>query len=359
MDGYNRYIISSHIKHRCCELLSVSAGVIERFFMTWYAQKYDPFLSVVDDNDHLLVALTALRREIEFQSPTRELRLRCSPSEAKLRSYPRDQVTSLSLSDRELGRMGTSFPAKELMALINRQLHQPPLSDNTTLILTRKTARLMIGTRIFTIRGLEKLRQRHQGRNFDIDVKDLILRYLSMLDISTSNLHASLTPAVFRVLQQRLGVTTECFSSPFNANLTKYYSVFASDKAFGSLGNFFAAALPSGSYQLNPPFVEGVLTLLAERLLQYLTSEVVFTFVVILPLWLDAEGIRALVESSYLSGRLILLAHHHRYIVGNPLHSAKSFRTGAHSQLLVLQNGDDYGHCDSNILADISRAFKE
>jgi phosphorylated CTD-interacting factor 1 len=96
---------------------------------------------------------------------------------------------------------------------------------------------------------------------------------------------------------------TECFASPFNSALTRYFSAFPSpdlDGHFGSYGDFFyptSSSLSSsnnnsifhrpGWHELNPPFSPGVMTKMAHRineLLELQTSlELDVTYVVIIP----------------------------------------------------------------------------
>ncbi|KAL7499476.1 hypothetical protein ACHAWT_007757 [Skeletonema menzelii] len=89
------------------------------------------------------------------------------------------------------------------------------------------------------------------------------------------------------------GSGTECFASPFNANMTQYYSAFPSpdiDGFFGSHGDFFrlnANTLRPGWYEANPPFSPGVMEKMAKRLMDLLDvareRDIDVTFIVIIP----------------------------------------------------------------------------
>jgi len=89
---------------------------------------------------------------------------------------------------------------------------------------------------------------------------------------------------------------TECFASPFNSILPRFFSAFPSpdiDGHFGSHGDFFHPTSeslflrPGSWYELNPPFSPGVMNNMAHRIGQLLEiahrEELDVTFVVIVP----------------------------------------------------------------------------
>jgi phosphorylated CTD-interacting factor 1 len=89
------------------------------------------------------------------------------------------------------------------------------------------------------------------------------------------------------------GSGTECFASPFNANMTQYYSAFPSpdiDGFFGSQGDFFrldAKSLRPGWYEANPPFSPGIMKKMATRIMDLLNvareRDIDVTFIVVIP----------------------------------------------------------------------------
>jgi len=87
----------------------------------------------------------------------------------------------------------------------------------------------------------------------------LILRYKCIYAFDT-NLQASISKS----LSNKLSDFTECFASPFNHKFKNYFSIFDEDIIFGSKGNFFNFIdnnnnkFPSGSYEINPPFINEV-----------------------------------------------------------------------------------------------------
>lgn len=68
----------------------------------------------------------------------------------------------------------------------------------------------------------------------------------------------ALPPKCLSVLKQSK-FDTELFASPFNNNYKKYYSLFETDKNFGSKGNYIQIIKQKkGCYEVNPPFLESV-----------------------------------------------------------------------------------------------------
>ena len=100
---------------------------------------------------------------------------------------------------------------------------------------------------------------------------------------------------MFDVLSKWFGKSgTECFASPFNSSMSRFFSAFPSpdiDGHFGSHGDFFFPSsfeVQDGSwYELNPPFSPGVMDKMSIRISELLEiqskKEVDVTFVVIIP----------------------------------------------------------------------------
>ena len=125
----------------------------------------------------------------------------------------------------------------------------------------------------------------------------------------------------FQWLRDNVGVEIECFASPLNCWNQRICSVARdTDQAFGSMGNFFLfdgnratgkvsasdLGLPlGGSFEANPPFVESVMNRMAHHIEKILTNfanrdDVPFSFSVIVPAWMDCEGIIVMTNSAYL-----------------------------------------------------------
>lgn len=94
---------------------------------------------------------------------------------------------------------------------------------------------------------------------------------------------------------RRTGIAIEAFASPFNHYFKKYYSVFKSDSAFGSLGGFFDtsdAKFAAGVYA-NPPFTPFVLEKMAEKVCKYKKA------VLVTPTWTDAPWYQKLLANGF------------------------------------------------------------
>ena len=143
-------------------------------------------------------------------------------------------------------------------------------------------------------RIVEKLRRMHTGKNFAHDLKRLIMRYAPLVQGSAVNCQASFI--------EDFDITFEMFASPFNVNEQhKYFALYAEDKVFGSLGNFF---VPDNSYsttlnlnvdevyQCNPVFSDKLLHLTAERIMEL--GDRNYKILVVMPHWIDSAGVEML-----------------------------------------------------------------
>eukprot|EP01038_Epipyxis_sp_PR26KG_P014659 gene14659-19694_t len=140
----------------------------------------------------------------------------------------------------------------------------------------------------------------------------------------------------FQWLRDKLAVTVECFASPLNCWNQRFCSVARdTDRFFGSLGNFFLfeghtgklgfdnfGLELGGSFEANPPFVESIMNQMAYRI-EYLLntfSNAPFSFVVIVPAWVDCEGVILMSSTKYgrphQGFRLVLEKKQHNYRPG-------------------------------------------
>merc|ERR1712151_338915 len=82
----------------------------------------------------------------------------------------------------------------------------------------------------------------------------MVLRYKALLGGGTQ---AAIGNQVFAGLRENFDVRLEGFASPLNCRYLSFCSAFpGTDEAFGSVGSFFAFQPTSGSFELNPPFVD-------------------------------------------------------------------------------------------------------
>lgn len=117
----------------------------------------------------------------------------------------------------------------------------------------------------------------------------LVLIY-GMLGFETGQFWG-LHPNFYKKIESSYENPMECFASPFNHNLQKYYSpVPKIDKHFGSKGNFFKKFLKSKNdcYVMNPPFVEDIMkNVFKMSLNKFSSSEKEITIFYYLPYWKD------------------------------------------------------------------------
>ena len=129
----------------------------------------------------------------------------------------------------------------------------------------------------------------------------MVIRYSSLSggqqlnDFRGGGMQGAIHEGVFDVLTKWFGKSgTECFASPFNSSVPRFFSTFPSpdiDGHFGSHGDFFFPSsfeVQDGSwYELNPPFSPGVMDKMSIRINELLEiqskKEVGLTFVVIIP----------------------------------------------------------------------------
>lgn len=139
----------------------------------------------------------------------------------------------------------------------------------------------------------------------------------------------------------------EAFASPLNHTLEHYYSVFPdTDLYFGSKGSFFPAELEPGMYEVNPPFLESSILATVTKLLTVLRDPAneEFTFLLVLPDWVDLPSYRELIESEYnqLGNKVVVLKKkEHRF---RNVPEGKEWMHGVDSHIFVLSNGkQQYG----------------
>jgi hypothetical protein len=127
-------------------------------------------------------------------------------------------------------------------------------------------------------------------------------------------------PKVMNLLQTNIGCYTELFASPLNAYNNNYYSLFPTDKVFGSLGNFFTAPYSNfieGSYQVNPPFIDPLFTRTTEKILELLdiadANKKDLTFVYIMPQWDDFITYNMVSEARFCVKKIRLFPNSHFY----------------------------------------------
>lgn len=102
----------------------------------------------------------------------------------------------------------------------------------------------------------------------------------------------------------------EGFATPFHSQLIKidpkyrFCSAFEEDKKLGSMGSFFDCDFNDKVVITNPPFVESILLMVAQKCQDQLSSNKV-KFIVRCPHWEDSEFYSILSKSEYLIDKTI------------------------------------------------------
>ena len=182
---------------------------------------------------------------------------------------------------------------------------------------------------------LAELRVKHQGSCFARDVALLYMKYESLFGFGVGEgrgWQLSIPDAFYHFLESEFQVCCEFFASPINRRCVYYFSLFSSDSAFGSLGNFFRSP-PSLqgllslvgnpdhlTIEANPPFQPLVMMRFAKRFTRLLSEadDVGYGLlgVVILPHWPTCEPIEFLTNSPYLIHSVLLAKGEHKYKPG-------------------------------------------
>lgn len=146
----------------------------------------------------------------------------------------------------------------------------------------------------------------------------------------------------FQQLIDDYSIDTECFASPLNCTLNKYYSAYPdTDKYFGSLGSFFKDFYPStGYFEANPPFIIDVIDRMIEQFELVLdATDEPLLFAIFLPYWNDSDFYSKLMNSEWLVHQQILPKKQHKYIDGSQHRSnRKAWSANVDSWYVILSN---------------------
>ena len=117
---------------------------------------------------------------------------------------------------------------------------------------------------------------------FHSSLYSLLARYNALLG---HGMQCALPEDVFQTLHDHLQTNFECFASPLNCRYSSYCSAFPdTDSMFGSKGSFFDFFPTSGSYEVNPPFIESIMIASVEHAHKLLVeSKDALSFVFIIP----------------------------------------------------------------------------
>ena len=199
---------------------------------------------------------------------------------------------------------------------------------------------------------------------FEARLLALLLRYEV---IGGAGFQAALGGGVLRELQASLGVNFECFASPLNAYYGAYCSAFADvDAPFGSRGSFATFSPVRGAYEVNPPFVDGIIDASATQLLSLLSaaqqSAEPLCFAVVLPGWEDCAGYRELLAAPLLRRTLLVAAADHGYVDGAQHVRPRAYRASTYDTRLFILQSDAHAAAhplDDEAMARLETALAE
>lgn len=201
---------------------------------------------------------------------------------------------------------------------------------------------------------------------FHCDLYCLLARYYS---IQGPGFQAACPEAVFDVLQSSgLNVQHECFASPLNCYYGSFCSAFMEvDAPFGSSGSFwdFSPNL-GGSFQANPPFVHHVMVRMVDKIEALLRKDetVPFSFVVIVPVWLEESSYQRMAASEFKTQHYIIAKADHGFCDGAQHQRRDRYRVSPYdTAVFLLQNTAGRGKFATTTTtaatfeADLRRAF--
>ena len=170
-----------------------------------------------------------------------------------------------------------------------------------------------------------------------------------------------------RGLQSALSVNFECFASPLNCYYGHFCSAFPDvDLPFGSRGSFANFVPTRGSFEANPPFVDGIIDASSDQMLQLLDTAQAASeplcFAVVLPGWADSPGYNSLLRSPLLRRTLLIAAADHGYVDGAQHTRPRSYRAVQYDTRLFVLQSDAHAAAhplDDGAMATLEKALAE
>jgi hypothetical protein len=200
--------------------------------------------------------------------------------------------------------------------------------------------------------------------SFDESLFALLCRY-DMLQ--GAGLQAGVPGRVMDTLLLHFECKMECFASPFNCRYERFTSAFDLDRHFGSLGSFFDLddnffVEEGGCFEANPPFCEGVIDAMNDRIRRLLTrSSKALMFVVFVPAWRESKAYQeGLMKNPFLEKHLLLPSGKHWYAEGTQHRRKGSFRPASFDTSIMFYHNDAAKAkwpINSTVIEDLKQAF--
>jgi phosphorylated CTD-interacting factor 1 len=171
----------------------------------------------------------------------------------------------------------------------------------------------------------------------------LLRRYTTFFGDTSASMHAASPETTFRYLKQ-LGVSHECFASPFNCYFSNYNSAFLdTDAPFGSRGSFFDFSPKTGSFEVGPPYTLEVMEKTAQRCEMLLSqTDEPLSFILFNPDWRKPlQPAQIITESSqFLQENIMVKGKTHQYVIGDQhnKNTSRHFILPFDTRIYVLQN---------------------
>lgn len=213
---------------------------------------------------------------------------------------------------------------------------------------------------------LQRLFERQGKRHGSTDTYSFQEALFCMLcrydTLQGAGLQAGVPGSIMDVLLDKLDCRMECFASPLNCRYETFASAFELDILFGSQASFFHLSnLPSGCYQANPPFCEGVIGALSTKLQSFLTATAEpLMFAVFVPAWKESQSYQKLLNHSFLVKHIILDQGNHWYAEGTQHRRQGSFRPASFDTSIFLYQNDaakDKWLVDMTLVDELVNAF--
>lgn len=211
---------------------------------------------------------------------------------------------------------------------------------------------------------LQRLHDRQQQRKpNDFAFEEALFCMLCRYDmLQGAGLQAGVPGSIMDTLLDKLDCRMECFASPLNCRYETFASAFDLDVLFGSQSSFFhLSSLPSGCYQANPPFCDGIIGALARKMdILLRNASEPLMFVVFVPAWKDSKSYQQLLSHKYLTKHLLLDQGKHWYAEGTQHRRQDSFRVASFDTSVLFYQNDtakESWPVDDSLLEAITDSF--
>jgi len=122
------------------------------------------------------------------------------------------------------------------------------------------------------------------GNNIDID-KYIFCLFYRYSYIDSGNQQLAIHHKIKSMFRE-YGVNFELFGSAINVLSDHYCSLFYDiEKYFGSQGNFFDIELKTGIYWCNPPYINYLMTNVANKIIDIMNNTTNIGFIITIPIW--------------------------------------------------------------------------